>query len=271
MLLALGPPDPALTVLPGLLALHQPPSVQAAAVRALGAFDRPEVAGALLKSWRGYTPAVRGEVVMALMSRRAWLAPLLDAVEAGVVPPGAVPATRWNLLINDRDPGLRRRARDLFGKEIPGPRARAIARYKPALERPGDPDRGRTIFDRECLACHKLGERGHAVGPNLTAIRRKTPEEVLIHVLDPNREVSPEFVEYTVALDDGRIATGLIADETPGSLTLRGRDGVEQAILRRNVAEIAGTGNSLMPEGLEKSITPGEMADLISFLLRIQD
>ena len=92
-----------------------------------------------------------------------------------------------------------------------------------------------------------------------------------MNILDPNREVSPEFLEYTVALDDGRVVTGLVAAETPSGVTLRGREGVEQTILRRNVAEIASTGKSLMPEGLEKTVTPQEMADLIAFLLKIQD
>ena len=163
------------------------------------------------------------------------------------------------------------RAQALLAGLAPGPRTAAIDRYKPAIDRAGDPERGRLIFDRECLACHKLGERGHAVGPNLASMRRKTPEEILVSILDPNREVSPEFVEYMVALDDGRVVTGIVASETPGGLTLRGREGVEQTILRRNIAEIAGTGKSFMPEGLEKNITPPEMTDLITFLLKIQD
>ncbi len=90
-------------------------------------------------------------------------------------------------------------------------------------------------------------------------------------IVDPNREVSPEFLEYTIALDDGRIVAGLIAAETPVSLTLRARDGAEQTILRRNIAEIRNTGKSLMPEGLEKSVTPAQMADLIAYLLKIQE
>ena len=94
---------------------------------------------------------------------------------------------------------------------------------------------------------------GNAVGPNLASVRRKTPEELLISILDPNREVSPEYLEYTVALDDGRVVTGLVAAETPTSVTLRGREGTEQTILRGNIDEIAGTGKSLMPEGLEKA------------------
>jgi putative heme-binding domain-containing protein len=214
---------------------------------------------------------LRAEVAGLLLGRRAWLGAVLDAVESGLVAPGEVPVSRRTFLLKDADPVVRDRAHRLLGGEIPGSRAVAIARYTPALKRPGDADRGRDLFDRECLACHRLGDRGHAVGPNLASVRRKTPEEVLVNILDPNREVSPEFVEYAIALDDGRIVTGLIAAETPGSLTVRGREAAEQTVLRRHVAAIASTGQSLMPEGLEKTFNPQEMADLVTFLLQIQD
>src|SRR5262249_53731570 len=233
--------------------------------------DRPEVAGLLLRPWKGYTPALRAEVVGLLLGRRTWIGPLLDAVAAGTVPPGEIPPTRRALLQDDRDPNVPARARAILGGMAPGPRAEVLRRYQPALDRPGDPDRGRSVFDRECLACHKLGDRGHAVGPNLAGGRRESPDEILVNIPDPHREVSPEFLEYTMALDDGRVITGLIAAETPAGLTLRNRDGAEQTILRRNIAEIASTGKSLMPEGLERAITPGAMADLIAFLLRIQE
>ncbi len=266
-----GDYDRAGAILPGLLDPRQPPEVQAAAVRALGGFARPEVAAALLGPWKGYTPSLRAEVVALLLGRRIWIGPLLDAVEAGTVAASQLPPARRALLMNDRDPALRARARTLLRGEAIGPRSEAIARYKAAVEAPGDADRGRAVFDRECIACHKLGDRGHAVGPNLAGVRRRTAEEILASILDPNREVSPEFLEYRVALDDGRIVTGLVAAETPTGVTLRGREGAEQTILRRNVAEVASTGASLMPEGLEKTVSPPEMADLIAFLLKIQD
>src|SRR5262249_29290515 len=152
-----------------------------------------------------------------------------------------------------------------------GTRAEYIGRYMPAMVRAGDIEGGRFVFDRESLACHKLGERGHAVGPNLAGVRHRTADEILVNILDPNREVSPEFLEYTVALDDGRVVTGLVATETPNSVTLRGREGVEQTILRKNIEETNSTGKSLMPEGLEKTVTPAEMGDLIAFLLKIQN
>jgi len=266
-----GQPERMLATLPPLLASHQPPTVQAAAARALASIDRPEIATCLLKPWRGYTPAVRSEVVGLLLGRRAWIMPTLDAVGTGVVPAGEIPPSRRAILLQDGNRAIRQRARAVLGGDVPGPRATAIAQYAQALHQPGQPERGRAIFDRECVSCHKLGERGHAVGPNLASVRHKTPEEILVSILDPNREVSPEFLEYTIALGDGRIVAGLVASESPTSLTLRAREGAEQTILRHEIAEIAGTGKSLMPEGLEKSVSPKDMADLIAFLLKIQE
>jgi putative heme-binding domain-containing protein len=270
-LLGQGDPDRALAILPPLLVPHQPPAVQSAVVKALAGFDRPEVANLLLKPWKGYTPSLRAEVVGLLLGRRQWVGPVLEAIEAGSLPPGELSPTRRALLLSDRDPSIRKRANALLGGEAPGPRSDALARYRSLRDRPGDPERGRSIFDRECLTCHKLGERGHAVGPNLAGVLRKTPDEILVSILDPNREVSPEFLEYAIALDDGRIVAGVIASETPTGLTLRARDGAEQTILRRNIAEITNTGKSLMPEGLEKSVNMIEMADLIAYLLKIQE
>ena len=96
---------------------------------------------------------------------------------------------------------------------------------------------------------------------------KRTPEEVLLHILDPNREVSPSYVEYVVALTDGRVVRGVIAAETPASLTLRRAEGASDTILRQNIEEMSNIGLSLMPEGLEKNIPPQDMADLLRFLL----
>jgi putative heme-binding domain-containing protein len=90
---------------------------------------------------------------------------------------------------------------------------------------------------------------------------------VLIHILDPNREVSPNYLEYTVVLKDGRLLTGIIAAETDASVTLRRAQGGEDTVFREEIEEIVSGGKSLMPEGVEQKIAKQEMADLIAFLL----
>ena len=73
--------------------------------------------------------------------------------------------------------------------------------------------------------------------------------------------------DYVVVLTDGRVLTGLLTSDTDAGLTLRRGQGIEDTVPRSLVEEISGTGKSLMPEGLERTITPAEMNDLIAFLL----
>lgn len=257
-------------VLGPLLVPGEPQQVQLAATRALTTFTDAGVATILLSRWSALSPVLRSEVIARLLSRPAWTSALLDAVEAGTVPAAVIPPNRRALLLAHRDPVTRARASSLLGEAKTGPRDAAYARYCPALDLPSDRDRGARVFERECIICHKLGERGHAVGPNLASVQRRTPEEVLLHILDPNREVAPDYLEYVVSLDDGRVVSGLVAAESAASLSLRRAGGAEDTVLRANIEAITGTGKSLMPEGLETRITPQEMADLITFILGVQ-
>ena len=256
------------STLAALVAPREPQTIQMAAIRALSGYANGEVAGLLLANYATLTPGVRGEVVQALLARADRISPLLDAVEARHVPPADIPPARRTLLVEHRDPAIRDRASRLLARDNKT-RSIALAQYRSALEKQSaDPGRGQAVFQRECQTCHRLGDRGHNVGPNLLSIRNRAPAEVLANVLDPNREVAPNFQEYIVLLDDGRTITGIITEETATSITLRRAEAVEETVLRQNIEEISGTGRSLMPEGFEKKISPLEMADLIAFLLR---
>jgi putative heme-binding domain-containing protein len=257
-------------VLGPLLVPGEPQQVQLAATKTLATFTDAGVATLLLDRWSALSPALRSEVIARLLSRPAWTSALLDAVEAGTVPAAVIPPNRRALLLADRDPSIRTRASALLGEAKTGPRDVVYLQYRTALDLPSDRDRGARVFERECIICHKLGERGHAVGPNLASVQRRTPNEVLLHILDPNREVAPEYLEYAVSLEDGRVASGLVVAETAVSLSLRRAGGVEDTVLRANIEAITGTRKSLMSEGLEARITPQEMADLITFILGVQ-
>ncbi len=225
----------------------------------------------LLEHWRAYRPAIQAEILQALLGRSQWIGPLLDAVEAKTVPAGQIPLARRAQLMESPDAAIKTRARLLFGTDAPGPRRDAIARYEPALKLAGDPERGRGVFDRECITCHKLGERGNAVGPNLAGVSRRTPDELLLHILDPNREVAPDYLEYLVSLKDGRVLTGLIESEGATGLMLKRAEGVTESVLQQDIEAMTSTGKSLMPEGMEAKIAPREMADLIAYLLSLQN
>jgi len=108
---------------------------------------------------------------------------------------------------------------------------------------------------------------GKGRGPNLATIRRWDPDQMLSKILDPNREVAPNFVFYTVGTKYGRTLGGLIAEEGVASLTLKRAERVTEAVLHHDVAQLSCSGLSLMPEGLESAFTADQLAALIAFLL----
>jgi len=107
---------------------------------------------------------------------------------------------------------------------------------------------------------------GVQVGPDISDTLGKTPAAVLNDILDPNAAIDSNYVNYTVTTKGGKLLTGIITNETGSSLTLKRAENQTDVILRQDIDEIQSTGVSLMPEGVEKSITMEEMADLLKFL-----
>src|SRR5262249_1033236 len=107
-------------------------------------------------------------------------------------------------------------------------------------------------------------------GPSLAALQNRGAEAILLNVLDPNREVNPQYVNYVVMTKDGRTFTGMIAAETATSVTLKRGDNLSDTILRIDIDRIGSTGLSLMPEGLEQQIDRQGMADLIAYLMSLK-
>ena len=94
----------------------------------------------------------------------------------------------------------------------------------------------------------------------------KTKEELLTSILNPSYAIEPHYVHYVVTTKDGEIHDGVIAGETPGAITLRGGTEGDETILRQNVANVRASTVSLMPEGLEQSMSRQDIADVIAYL-----
>ena len=106
------------------------------------------------------------------------------------------------------------------------------------------------------------------MGPDLSGVSSKSKEELLTSILNPSYAIEPRFTNYIITTKDGGLHDGVIANEAPGTITLRGgsEDGTDQTILRKNMAEIRASTVSLMPEGLEKKLNKHDIADLSAFL-----
>jgi putative membrane-bound dehydrogenase-like protein len=252
-------------VLTALLAPSQPPIVQTEAVATLAQFDNVLVPEILLRGWRQMSPKLRATAAEAFFSRPAWVVAFLDAIEKGTIGRADVEPARLELLKSYPDATIRARAARLFAG-AQAQRQDVVAAYQKALLLKGDSARGRDVFKRQCSACHRLEGVGQQVGAELSAIRNRGLQAVLLNILDPNREVMPQFLSYVLMTTNGRVLTGMITVETANSLTIRQPDGHEESVLRFQIEELRSTGLSYMPEGLEKQIDVPAMADLLAYL-----
>jgi len=253
-------------VLAGLLRPQVPTRVQLAALRSMARADDPRAADLLLGGWKGYPPGLRAAILDTLLGRASWTSALLGALEDSFVPPGEIPPAIRRRLLDQPDLTLRRRASAIFERASATPRREVVDAYRPALGAPGDPKAGSAVFRKSCATCHRLEGSGSEVGPDLAALSDASPEALLVAILDPNRAFEAKYADYTVHVKDGRILSGLIAGESANAITLRRQDGREDALLRSEIEAVSASGRSLMPEGIEKDVTPRDLADLVAYL-----
>ena len=269
-LLALGEPGLAERTLPQLFTPQTSPALQLAAIKGLAAHGTKAAIDSMLSAWEGFGPAARREVVDNLVQSAAGAMALVRAVEAGSIKPGGIERDKRQLMLNHPQPLVRDAARQVLA-DPPSNRKQVVASYQPALELTGDPQRGRMLYAKTCIQCHRDGTTGHLVGPDFASVKNKSPEDLLVAILDPNREAQPSYQTYTAVTMQGKIHTGIISAETAASLTLKRAEAKEDVVLRDTLDELVSTGQSLMPEGLEKDLDKQQLADLIAWIKRIQE
>ncbi len=253
-----------------LLTPRYGPEIQAAALQALGRQSDQRVAAALLAGWNAHSPRLRSEVLDVLLGRAAWTAVLVEAMEGGTVQAGHLDAATRQRLLRVRDAALRERVERLLQGAINADRQRVVDQYRAALKLPGDVPRGRTVFEKHCAACHRLQGAGHAVGPDLAALTDRSAQSLLVAVLDPNRAVEDKYLSYVAATRDGRIFTGILAEETSTTITLLAQEGKQYVILRRDLEELQSSGKSQMPEEIERNLTLQDLADVVAYVQSVR-
>ena len=266
-LLAFDESSEATTLLSGLLGADQPREVQRAAARSLVQPSRAAGLPSLLTAerWNAYPPGVRTMLLDRMAGGPEFAPVLLDAIEAGNVPGNTLTSGQRDQLRRSKNPELKARAEKLFAAPG-GNRESAFSEAKAVLKLSPVPANGRAVFEKSCAACHRLNQQGVAVGPDLFDIRQQPKESILYHIVIPEAEIAPNFVNYECELKDGRSLSGLLASETSGSITLRMAQGVEENIARAQIARLTASRLSLMPQELEKAMTGQELADLLAYL-----
>jgi putative membrane-bound dehydrogenase-like protein len=254
-----------------LLIPQEDARVQAAVVDALARLNHPNVPKTLLRDWKSHTPSLRTEIVDALLGRRSWTRALLTAIRKGDVRPAEISAVHRQRLLSLRNRELRQLAADVLKSvRFDANRAKVVAAYQSALKLTGNVSHGKAVFKKTCSICHKLEGVGKQVGPDLIGLKDKSPQSLLVAILDPNRNVESRYVNYVAVTKAGRSFAGLLASEAGGSITLVGPDGKEQVLLRGEIELLRSTAKSAMPEGLEKDLKPQDAADVMAYVASVK-
>ena len=133
----------------------------------------------------------------------------------------------------------------------------------------GDWQAGRALFNGKatCATCHELRGEGKRVGPDLGNLIHRDYASVLLDIADPNAAINPDGVGYMVTLKDGTTTVGTRLGESAYELQIAQAGGAVAKLKKTDIAKTEPMAVSLMPAGLEKTLTPPELRDLLTFLL----
>ncbi|NLT70769.1 MAG: c-type cytochrome, partial [Verrucomicrobiaceae bacterium] len=235
----------------------------ALAVALVGAITDLDFLIARFASLRSARDELGGRILANAKSSTAFL----NAIREGTIDLADAPASLIENLRRHADTGVQNLAAEILPPVVS--RSDVIAAYQPALAKKGDPEKGKAAFAKACIACHVSYEGlGISLGPPLESFAAAGAETLLGNILDPNREVAPQYQAYTFEFTSGPPATGFIVTENSDEVSLRQPGGIDRTFPRSEVASMKGLGQSLMPEGLEATLTVDEMADLIAYILK---
>lgn len=209
------------------------------------------------------------DLAQALRTTRGAMA-VLESIDEGRMP--AAVADQAAVLAAAEGPA---EIRGLFERFLPEEqRVRVLGNVvDPAaiLVLTGDAERGRRLFAEaaaaQCKSCHKVGDVGQALGPDLTTIGRKLAKPALLEaILDPSKTIEPKFVPYTVETRGGQVHVGLVESRNAGEIVLRDAQNKQIRISADEIEVAVPQQRSLMPDLLVRDLTAQDVADLLEYL-----
>lgn len=237
-----------------------PAALQSAIITAM---DEKGAVKDLATNLNGLKPELRAQAFDAILKRPDATNELLNAVKAGTIDPKSFAPGDVARLRAHPNKQIARRANELF-KINNAAKDAIIAKLTPEVEKPGNAANGRMLFTAACAVCHKLGDTGAAVGPDLTGMGAHGPAELLVHIVDPNREVDPSYWAFNITTKKGEVLQGVVTGENSGYVNLATQVGLRE-IAKADIEKRENTHRSLMPEGLD-ALGPEALRDILAYI-----
>ncbi len=247
-------------------ALARPDAPQALQAAIITALSEKGDTMALVTSMNGLKPELRTQAFDAVLKRPEATLALLASIADGKIEPKILGPGNVARLRTHPNKNVAKQANAMMDKLNPGAKAKneIIAKLTPEVEKPGNLANGKAMFTAACAVCHKLGDIGKDVAPPLVGMGAHGPAELLVHIVDPNREVDPSFWAWNVTKKNGDVHVGVITSENAASINLRNQGG-DVEIKKTDIATRENTRRSLMPEGLD-ALGPEVLRDILAFI-----
>ena len=251
------------------LALLNDDSLRRDAIRAMGAFDDVSFAKELLKRYMAFSTEDKQEIVNLLSSRPKYGSELTEAIRRGDVPKRDIPAYVARLLRRVVGNSFV----DVWGPidEIGTDKEASFAKYRELLNEnalsKANASTGRAIFNRSCSACHRLYGHGGEVGPDITGANRVNIEYLLSNIVTPSAIIQDAYRMHLILTEDGRVFSGIPAEENERQLKLRVADRPEPIVIAKSEIESREVSSvSMMPDGILSNFKDNEVLDLFAYL-----
>lgn len=263
--------DPTPDLLPMLKGWTNDRILAREAILGLASYDDPEVPVRVIGQWKRDS-VHRAVCIDTLVSRAGYAKALLDRIAKGEMPRDAISPFQARQIQSLGDEALTKQLAEVWGelRDTPEAMKAEIANWKtiltPEAIAAADPAKGKTLFAALCGACHKLYGEGGAIGPDLTGSDRHNLDYLLGNTVNPNEVVPADYRLTVFTLEDGRVVSGVVPEESERSVTVQ--TPVERLTLPADsIAKRETLPVSLMPEGLLKAMDEASVKDLIAYLM----
>lgn len=244
--------------------------LQLAVFQSLSRSDDAAVAEAVLTNYPHLAADSQAAAIELLTQRAEWSRPLLAQIAAQKLSRDVLNINQVRKLLTLGDDEVKQSVAKHWGtiRESRDPAREQLVRQMRLLlaSHRGDTRRGEAAFAKLCGQCHKIHGQGQEVGPDITVNGRASYEQLLSNVFDPSLVIGEAYQARTVRADDGRVITGLLVEDSDQQVVLKTQGGKLETVARDEVVAMKVSELSLMPEGIEKQLTPQEIADLFAYI-----
>jgi putative heme-binding domain-containing protein len=257
--------------LPVFLGLIEDKDFRAPAINLLARFDDPKVAAALITQFNQLPKSEQALALNTLASRASFALALLDSISSGRIKRDQLTAYHIRQLTELKNPEVDKQLTAAWGRihQSPVEKQGLINKLEKVFNEAPlwayEASAGHQLFQKLCATCHRIGDEGARLGPELTGAGKNGIRYFLENIIDPDAVVGIDFQMTTLETKAGDTLSGLIVKETTSGITLR-TVVAETSLLKSDIIKRETSAKSLMPEGLLESLTPREQLELLKFL-----